>query len=163
MMLSRSFHLISPTSSLIIPFESRGFGGREVILAGPSPRIGALRLKRNCYLSLLADRQKPGGSMRSTMMRCPLLVSSILERAGKLFGDSDIVFGEGRRVFRAIHDAGSVRTFATARGCLATRRYQARVPGRHPHVESAGASGGLLRCAVHWGGASHPEFPPASG
>ena len=29
--------------------------------------------------------------MLSTMMRCPLLVSSILERAGKLFGDSEIV------------------------------------------------------------------------
>jgi fatty-acyl-CoA synthase len=32
-----------------------------------------------------------GAFMQSTMMRCPLLVSNILERAGKLFGDSDIV------------------------------------------------------------------------
>jgi fatty-acyl-CoA synthase len=44
--------------------------------------------------------------MRSTMMRCPLLVSSILERAGKLFGDSDIVSAkaEGSYVRSTIQD-----------------------------------------------------------
>ena len=40
--------------------------------------------------------------MLSTMMQCPLLVSSILERAGKLFGDSDIV--------SASSDASGVRS-----------------------------------------------------